>query len=84
MSLQLTSGSGGQTFHEAALRLNQEVENLTLLSYSYSITGISKPADKVECTKQMHLKLSANLIIRGGEHIILLHLTLNGQMLQFR
>jgi len=48
------------------LRLNQEVENLTLLSYSYSITGISKPADKVECTKQMHLKLSANLIIRGG------------------
>ncbi len=64
MSLQLTSGSGGRTFHEAALRLNQEVENLTLLSYSYSITGISKPADKVECTKQMHLKLSANLIIR--------------------
>ena len=39
---------------------------MTLLSYSYSITGISKPADKVECTKQMHLKLSANLIIRGG------------------
>ena len=66
MSLQLTSGSGGRTFHEAALRLNQEVENLTLLSYSYSITGISKPVDKVECTKQMHLKLSANLIIRGG------------------
>jgi len=66
MSLQLTSGSGGRTFYEAALRLNQEVENLTLLSYSYSITGISKPADKVECTKQMHLKLSANLIIRGG------------------
>ena len=65
MSLQLTSGSGGRTFHEAALRLNQEVENLTLLSYSYSITGISKPADKVECTKQMHLKLSANLIIRA-------------------
>lgn len=30
---------------EAALRLNQEVENLTLLSYSYCITGISKPAD---------------------------------------
>ena len=39
---------------------------MTLLSYSYSITGISKPADKVECTKQMHLKLSANLIIRGS------------------
>lgn len=69
MSLQLTSGSGGQTFHEAALRLNQEVENLTLLSYSYSITGISKPVDKVGCTKQMHLKLSANLIIRGGENM---------------
>ena len=46
---------------------------MTLLSYSYSITGISKPVDKVECTKQMHLKLSANLIIRGDvsmDHII--------------
>ena len=41
MSLQLTSGSGGLTLDEAALRLNQEMENLTLLSYSYSITGIS-------------------------------------------
>ena len=57
MSLQLTSGSGGLTFHEAALRLNLEFENLTLLSYSYSITGISKPADKVECTKQIALKI---------------------------
>ena len=57
MSLQLTSGSGGRTFHEAALRLNLEFENLTLLSYSYSITGISKPADKVECTKQIALKI---------------------------
>ena len=76
MSLQLTSGSGGRTFHEAALRLNQEVENLTLLSYSYSITGISKPADKVECTKQMHLKLSANLIIRGD--VMMKVLLLNG------
>ena len=65
MSLQLTSSSGEQTFYEAALRLNQDVENLSLLSYSYCITGISKPVDKVECTKQMHLKLSANLIIRG-------------------
>jgi len=45
MSLQLTSGSGGLTFYEVALRLNQEYENLTLLSYSYYITGISKPAD---------------------------------------
>ena len=45
MSLQLTSGSGGRTFYEAALRLNQEAENLTLLSYSYCITGISKSAD---------------------------------------
>ena len=46
MSLQLTSGSGEQTKNEAALWLNQEVENLTLLSYSYCITGTSKPADK--------------------------------------
>lgn len=45
MSLQLTSGSGKLTYFEAALRLNQEVENLTLLSYSYCITGIPKPAD---------------------------------------
>ena len=45
MSLQLTSGSGEQTYREAALRLNQEDENLTLLSYSYCITGIPKPAD---------------------------------------
>jgi len=41
MSLQLTSGSGERTFLEAALRLNWELENLTLLSYSYCITGIS-------------------------------------------
>jgi len=45
MSLQLTSGLGEQTFVETALRLNQEEENLTLLSYNYCITGISKPAD---------------------------------------
>ena len=45
MSLQLTSGSGEQTKNEAALWLNQEVENLTLLSYSYCITGIPEPAD---------------------------------------
>ena len=45
MSLQLTYGSGELTYFEAALRLNQEAENLTLLSYSYCITGISKPAD---------------------------------------
>jgi hypothetical protein len=41
MSLQLTYGSGELTFQEAAFRLDQEVENLTLLSYSYCITGIS-------------------------------------------
>jgi hypothetical protein len=45
MSMQLTSGSGERTFQEATFRLNQERENLTLLSYSYCITGISKPAD---------------------------------------
>jgi len=45
MSLQLTPGSGERTFREAALRLNWRWENLTLLSYSYCITGISKPAD---------------------------------------
>ena len=45
MSLQLTSGSGELTLIEAALRLNQGGKNLTLLSYSYCITGISKPAD---------------------------------------
>ena len=43
MSLQLTSGSGKQTHFEAALRLNWRSKNLTLLSYSYCITGISKP-----------------------------------------
>ena len=43
MSLQLTSGSGERTFREAAFRLNWRLENLTLLSYSYCITGISKP-----------------------------------------
>ena len=36
---------GSLTKNEAALPLNQEDENLTLLSYSYCITGISKPAD---------------------------------------
>jgi len=45
MSLQLTSGSGEQTFSEVALRLNRRTQNLTLLSYSYCITGISEPAD---------------------------------------
>lgn len=45
MSLQLTSGSGELTYNEAALRLNQEAENSTLLSYSYCITGISKPVN---------------------------------------
>lgn len=41
----LTSGSGGLTLYEAALWLNQEAKNLTLLSYSHSITGISKPVN---------------------------------------
>ena len=45
MSLQLTSGSGGQTLLEAALRLNWRLLSLTLLSYSYCITGIPEPAD---------------------------------------
>ena len=57
MSLQLTSGSGEQTFFEAALRPNRSWLNLTLLSYSYCITGISKPADYTEWTKQIHLKI---------------------------
>ena len=43
MSLQLTSGSGERTLYEAAFRLNWSNMNLTLLSYSYCITGISKP-----------------------------------------
>ena len=46
MSLQLTSGSGERTFREAALRFNGRFQNLTLLSYSYCIMGISKPADR--------------------------------------
>lgn len=45
MSLQLTSSSGELTKNEAALRLDQGGKNLTLLSYSYCITGISGPAD---------------------------------------
>jgi len=56
MSLQLTFGSGGRTFYEAALRLNQEFESLTLLSYSYCIMGILKPVGQTECTMQIHLK----------------------------
>ena len=43
MSLQLTSGSGERTFFEAAFWLNWRTKNLTLLSYGYCITGISKP-----------------------------------------
>ena len=41
MSMQLTSGSGGQTIDEAALWPNRREKNLALLSYSYCITGIS-------------------------------------------
>jgi len=38
--MQLTFDSGERTFLEAVLRLNKEQKNLTLLSYSYCITGI--------------------------------------------
>ena len=48
MSLQLTSGPGELTFYEAALRRNQENENLSLLSYSYCTTGILLPAGFLE------------------------------------
>jgi len=34
--------------YEVALRLNQERKNLTLLSYSYCITGISLPVVHTE------------------------------------
>ena len=44
MSLQLTSGSGEPTPYEVTFQSNKVMENLTLLSYSYCITGISKPA----------------------------------------
>ena len=37
---QQTTGSGERTFDEAAFRLNRRNKNLTLLSYSYCITGI--------------------------------------------
>ena len=45
LSMQLTSGSGEQTFHEVAMRLNKVTEYFALLSYSYCITVIQKPAD---------------------------------------
>ena len=45
MSLQLTSGTGERTYGEAAFRLNWRNQSLALLSYSYCITGIPKPAD---------------------------------------
>ena len=38
----------GTDFNEAALWLNEEQKNLTLLSYSYCITGISKPVGYTE------------------------------------
>ena len=47
MSLQLTSGSGELTPFEVTFQSNEVVENLSLPSYSYCITGISKPADEV-------------------------------------
>lgn len=45
MSMQLTSGSGEQTFNEAAKWLNRSEKNSHLLSYSYCIMGNSEPAD---------------------------------------
>ena len=56
MSLQLTSGLGEPAPLEVPFQSNEVLENLSLLSYSYCITGISKPADYTECTKQIHLK----------------------------
>lgn len=44
-SLQITSGAGEQTKCVAVFRIYERSENLTMLSYSYCITGISKPAD---------------------------------------
>lgn len=48
MSLQLTSGSGEPTPFEVTFQSNKVMENLSLLSYNYCITGISKPADYTE------------------------------------
>ena len=35
----------GDVYKRQALRLNRRTQNLTLLSYSYCITGIPEPAD---------------------------------------
>ena len=48
MSLQLTSGPGEPTPFEVTFQSNKVKENLSLLSYSYCIMGISKPADYTE------------------------------------
>jgi hypothetical protein len=45
MSLQLTSGSGEQTFDEAAFRFNKDEKSLSLPTQQHYITGILKPAD---------------------------------------
>ena len=48
MSLQLTYGSGEPAPFEVTFQSNEVLKNLALLSYSYCITGISKPADYSE------------------------------------
>ena len=45
MSVELTSGTGERTLHEAAFRLNKEQSNLTLPTRQHSITGIQKPVN---------------------------------------
>ena len=45
MSVELTSGTGERTSHEATLRLDEEKTNFTLPTLQHCITGIRKPAD---------------------------------------
>jgi hypothetical protein len=45
--MQLTSGSGELTFHEAAFRFNKEKKNLSLPTQQHYTTGISKPANYI-------------------------------------
>lgn len=66
MSLQLTSGSGERTCDEAALWLNEEPENLTLLSYSYCIMGTLKPADIPGRQGYPGNTVSTVIIVTGG------------------
>ena len=62
--MQLASDLGERTFLEVVLQLNKEQKNLTLFFYSYCITGIQKSADILKRTKQTHIKLAANLMLR--------------------